>query len=206
MSDSDKYKKTCATVLFLAELYMQMNAEKFDVNLIANDILHYLQMLLGREDTENVRCVCLCLKLVGYDLSRDNSMSVKINGILEELTKINENNPSRYPIIASVITLKKNNWGRDIASEIEDITKALSNSSNLNKESSVPPYGRDVDEPVFYGPDGYQISAEECEFLTQHVEETEFQNPNNYVIIDCIDPEADPETKEHYLSFLKESK
>lgn len=206
MSDSDKYKKTCATVLFLAELYMQMNAEKFDVNLIANDILHYLQMLLGREDTENVRCVCLCLKLVGYDLSRDNSMSVKINGILEELTKINENNPSRYPIIASVITLKKNNWGRDIASEIEDITKALSSSSNLNKESSVTPYGRDVDEPVFYGPDGYQISAEECEFLTQHVEETEFQNPNNYVIIDCIDPEADPETKEHYLSFLKESK
>lgn len=198
LTDTDKNEKICATVLFLAEFYMQMNAEKFQVQLIASELIIFLRMLLSKETPENIRCVCLCLKLVGFDLSRDNSVIGGVNDILEELRKLNVSTPGKYPMINSVITLEKNNWGRE-NTNLEDTDEPTSNSN-----ATISQYGRDIDEPVFYGPDGYQISAEECEFLTQRVEETEYQDPSNYVIIDCVDPELDPDTKEHYLSFLQE--
>lgn len=204
MVAAEKYDKTCATVLFLAELYMQMNEEKFDVNLLATDIVYFLGTLIVSETPANIRCVCLCLKLVGYNLSRDQSMVGSIQGIIEKLQRIDQDSPNKYPIISSVINLQKNNWGRDVSpvEEKDEVANLAIGSINLNQGSTSSAYAGDVDEPVFYGPDGFQISAEECEFLTQHAEESEFQNPDNYVIIDCVDPEQDPETRDDYRSFL----
>uniref|UniRef100_A0A1A9UDQ1 MIF4G domain-containing protein n=1 Tax=Glossina austeni TaxID=7395 RepID=A0A1A9UDQ1_GLOAU len=69
---TNQESKMRETTLFLAELYIQLRGEEFHTQFIAESILYSLKRLLT-ENFDNVRCVCLTLKLAGYDLTADFS-------------------------------------------------------------------------------------------------------------------------------------
>lgn len=189
--------KVRETALFLAELYMQLRGDDSRIYLIAENIVYSLKQLLEHVVAENVRCICLTLKLAGYDLSTDCPQDMK--EIIASLEAINSENPGKYPLASNVISLQKNNWGR----------KASGSDSLGDPETSKPPEPpRISDDPVFYGPDGREITAEECEFLTNGASggigggSTDNDDDQD---LDDLDPEMDEETERDYKLFLKQA-
>ncbi|XP_073846625.1 uncharacterized protein [Musca autumnalis] len=194
---SNQQGKVRETALFLAELYMQLRGDDTRIYLIAENIVYSLKQLLEHVVAENVRCICLTLKLAGYDLSTDCNEEMK--EIIASLERINSENPGKYPLASNVISLQKNNWGR----------KAPGSEGLGEGESSKPQEPpRQSDDPVFYGPDGREITAEECEFLTNGASSganggsTDNDDDND---LDDLDPEMDEETERDYKLFLKQA-
>ncbi|XP_061399984.1 polyadenylate-binding protein-interacting protein 1 [Musca vetustissima] len=193
---SNQQGKVRETALFLAELYMQLRGDDTRIYLIAENIVYSLKQLLDHVVAENVRCICLTLKLAGYDLSTDCPEDMK--EIIASLERINSENPGKYPLASNVISLQKNNWGR----------KAPGSEGLGEGESSKPTEPpRQSDDPVFYGPDGREITAEECEFLTNGASganggSTDNDDDND---LDDLDPEMDEETERDYKMFLKQA-
>lgn len=189
--------KVRETALFLAEIYMQLRGDDSRIYLIAENIVFSLKELLSMEDNkDNIRCICLTLKLAGYDLTSDCAGDMK--EIIAKLDAINCQNPGKYPLANNVISLQKNNWGR----------KAIGADSLGDPETSkLPQPLRDSDDPVFYGPDGREITAEECEFLTNGAAGTAASSDNEDDNDDVdLDPEMDEETERDFKMFLKQSK
>ncbi|XP_075169468.1 polyadenylate-binding protein-interacting protein 1-like [Haematobia irritans] len=193
--------KVRETALFLAELYMQLRGDDSRIYLIAENIVYSLKQLLQHVTADNVRCICLTLKLAGYDLSQDCSEDIK--EIISSLDTINMENPGKYPLASNVISLQKNNWGR----------KVSGSDSLADAESSKPPEPlRISDDPVFYGPDGREITAEECEFLTNGANNDAAAaaggvngSSDNEDELGELDPEMDEETERDYKLFLKQA-
>ncbi|XP_037807932.1 polyadenylate-binding protein-interacting protein 1-like [Lucilia sericata] len=188
--------KVRETALFLAELYMQLRGDDSRIYLIAENIVFSLKELLSMEDNkDNIRCICLTLKLAGYDLTADCAAEMK--DIIAKLDAINCQNPGKYPLANNVISLQKNNWGR----------KAIGADSLGDPETSkLPQPLRDSDDPVFYGPDGREITAEECEFLTNGAAGTAASSDNEDDNDDVdLDPEMDEETERDFKLFLKQA-
>ena len=188
--------KVRETALFLAELYMQLRGDDSRIQLIAENIVFSLKQLLSINDNkDNMRCICLTLKLAGYDLTADCNEDMK--EIIAKLDTINCQNPGKYPLASNVIALQKNNWGRKIAGA----------ESPVEADSTKPlePL-RISDDPVFYGPDGREITAEECEFLTNGAAGTAVSSDNDEDNDDVdLDPEMDEETERDFKQFLKQS-
>uniref|UniRef100_A0A1B0BX48 MIF4G domain-containing protein n=1 Tax=Glossina palpalis gambiensis TaxID=67801 RepID=A0A1B0BX48_9MUSC len=191
---NNQERKMRETTLFLAELYMQLRGEECHTQFIAERILYSLKRLLT-ENFENVRCVCLTLKLAGYDLTADSSKGME--DIILELNAIHRRSPGLYPLVSIVIALQENNWGRKVPrSKIPTEDTKLIDSFRYN------------DGPVFYGPDGSVITKEECEFLTTNgigiSDSTDNVDiDNDYDIV--LDPEMDEETERAYIEFTKQS-
>lgn len=202
MSKPNLQQKVRETALFLAELYMQLRGDDSKIHLIAENIVFALKQLLSRENADNVRCICLTLKLAGYDLTAD--CPTDMQDIIERLDSINCQHPGRYPLAANVISLQKNNWGRK---------HSLSNSvcHEEGKANKLSESLRVSDEPIFYGPDGRELSAEESDFLTSHVGVEGAAGPGSTDEEDVIDldvdldPEMDEETERAYKEFCKQN-
>uniref|UniRef100_A0A1A9X4B5 MIF4G domain-containing protein n=1 Tax=Glossina brevipalpis TaxID=37001 RepID=A0A1A9X4B5_9MUSC len=191
----NQQNKVRETALFLAELYMQLRGEEFRIHLIAENIVYSLKQLLSKENLENVRCICLTLKLAGFDLTADCPDDMK--EIIIELNAINSRSPGKYPLAANVISLERNNWGRKISGS-ESPTEA--------GKLMEPP--RSSDDPVFYGPDGSIITDEECEFLTTSANGIPGSIDNDEIDNDSdvdLDPEMDEETEHAYKEFIRQS-
>ncbi|KAM7343596.1 uncharacterized protein ACRADG_010581 isoform 1-T4 [Cochliomyia hominivorax] len=188
--------KVRETALFLAELYMQLRGDDSRIYLIAENIVFSLKELLSMEDNkDNIRCICLTLKLAGYDLTSDCANDMK--EIIAKLDAINCQNPGKYPLANNVISLQKNNWGRK--------TVNPDSPAEPEKPKKVEPL-RVSDDPVFYGPDGREITAEECEFLTNGAAGTAASSDNEDENDDLdLDPEMDEETERDFKLFLKQS-
>ncbi|KAI9578369.1 polyadenylate-binding protein-interacting protein 1-like [Glossina fuscipes] len=192
---TNQQNKVRETALFLAELYMQLRGEEFRIHLIAENIVYSLKQLLSKENADNVRCICLTLKLAGYDLTADCPGDMK--EIIVELNDINNKSPGKYPLAANVISLEKNNWGRKISG---------SESPIEGNKLMEPP--RSSDDPVFYGPDGSVITDEECEFLTISANGIPGSIDNDEIDNDSdvdLDPEMDEETEHAYKEFIRQS-
>uniref|UniRef100_A0A1A9ZNT0 MIF4G domain-containing protein n=1 Tax=Glossina pallidipes TaxID=7398 RepID=A0A1A9ZNT0_GLOPL len=192
---TNQQNKVRETALFLAELYMQLRGEEFRIHLIAENIVYSLKQLLSKENADNVRCICLTLKLAGYDLTADCPDDMK--EIIVELNAINNRSPGKYPLAANVISLEKNNWGRKISG---------SESPIEGNKLMEPP--RSSDDPVFYGPDGSVITDEECEFLTTSANGIPGSTDNDEIDNDSdvdLDPEMDEETEHAYKEFIRQS-
>lgn len=149
--------KVRGTTLFLAELYMQLRKPN-DLNRnaeIAIRIIEAAKVLLSKEGPENIKCVCQCLKLCGYELERDRRE--ELMGILHTLEKLEgstDNSTGRF--IRSVLDLQQKSWGRN-----EEIVPVI--PPPMNECASAADEFHD--SPVFYGPDGQVMTQEENDFL-----------------------------------------
>ncbi|XP_017049735.1 polyadenylate-binding protein-interacting protein 1 [Drosophila ficusphila] len=189
---SNEQQKVRETALFLAELYMQLRGDDDSrIQLIAENIVYSLGKLLQNESKENVRCICQTLKLAGYDLTADCAKDMQ--EIIAALQAIELNSPGKHPMAASVIALQQNNWGRKVSN-------ALGGDEDL-----VPEPPRLSDEPVFYGPDGRELTAEETDFLAAedggNSDGDDFDGDGGELEMDA---EMDEETERAYKEFCKQ--
>uniref|UniRef100_A0A4Y0BEH1 MIF4G domain-containing protein n=1 Tax=Anopheles funestus TaxID=62324 RepID=A0A4Y0BEH1_ANOFN len=182
--------KVRGATLFLAELYMQLrNPQQTFGKTISEYIINAITILLMKEGPENIKCVCQCLKLCGYELEQDRPD--KVETILKNLQTPKAVQSSTEAMIRSVLELRKNSWGRS-----EEIATA--------SPSPGPEYKH---HPVFYGPDGKMLTEEESSFLATNIESAGEQNAyGNYDDEDefgMVDPDDDPEVQEAYEAFLQ---
>ncbi|XP_011493363.2 uncharacterized protein LOC5568520 isoform X1 [Aedes aegypti] len=149
--------KVRGTTLFLAELYMQLRKPS-DMNRngeIAMRIIEAAKVLLSKEGPENIKCVCQCLKLCGYELERDRRDELlDILHTLGQLENSTDNSTGRF--IRSVLDLQQKSWGRN-----EEIVPVI--QPQMSEPVSV--VDEFHDSPVFYGPDGQVMTQEENDFL-----------------------------------------
>ncbi|XP_052839559.1 polyadenylate-binding protein-interacting protein 1 isoform X3 [Drosophila gunungcola] len=191
---SNEQQKVRETALFLAELYMQLRGDDDSrIQLIAVNIVYSLSKLLLSESNENVRCLCQTLKLAGYDLSADCHKDMQ--EIITALQAIELKSPGKYAMAASVIALQQNNWGRKV-----------SNALGGDEDTVAEPL-RLSDEPVFYGPDGRELTAEETDFLaTEDGDGSDGDDFDGDVGDLEMDAEMDEETERAYKEFCKQGK
>ncbi|CAD7011356.1 polyadenylate-binding protein-interacting protein 1 [Ceratitis capitata] len=196
---TNQQQKVRETALFLAELYMQLRGDDTRIHLIAANIVYSLKQLLSKESSDNIRCICLTLKLAGYDLTAD--CPTEMREIIERLDALNVKSPGKYPLAANVISLQKNNWGRKVNSPTAEVEAAV---------AKAPEPLRMSDEPIFYGPDGRELTAEETDFLTDGAAalrgsgSTDEDGEMGDLDID-LDPEMDEETEKAYKEFCKQN-
>lgn len=148
--------KVRGTTLFLAELYMQLRKPN-DLQRngeIAMRIIAAAKVLLSKEGPENIKCVCQCLKLCGFELERDcRDHLMEILKTLGEMEGSTDNSTGRF--IRSVLDLQQKSWGRN-----EEVVPVL--LAPINERSATDEF---TDSPVFYGPDGQVMTEEENDFL-----------------------------------------
>ncbi|XP_033234309.1 polyadenylate-binding protein-interacting protein 1 isoform X3 [Drosophila pseudoobscura] len=190
---SGEQQKVRETALFLAELYMQLRGDDdARIQLIAVNIVYSLTKLLACESAENVRCICQTLKLAGYDLTADCPKDML--NIITALKEIELKTNGRYAMAASVIALQQNNWGRKVSNALG------------GEEDTVAEPPRLSDEPVFYGPDGHELTAEETDFLAAE-DDANGSEGDEFDVRDGdldLDPEMDEETERAYKDFCKQ--
>lgn len=146
--------KVRGTTLFLAELYMQLRKPHDKRNgEIAMRITSAAKILLSKEGPENIKCVCQCLKLCGFELERDRRED--LTGILAQLGRLEGSiDCSTGRFVRSVLELQQKSWGRS-----EEVVPQANQSLS---DSACDEFN---DSPVFYGPDGSIMTEEENEFL-----------------------------------------
>ncbi|XP_011189080.1 polyadenylate-binding protein-interacting protein 1 [Zeugodacus cucurbitae] len=199
---TNQQQKVRETALFLAELYMQLRGDDTRIHLIAENIVYSLKQLLSKESSDNIRCICLTLKLAGYDLTAD--CPIEMREIIEILQAVNHKSQGKYPLAANVISLQKNNWGRKLNSPTAEVEAAAAAASRA------PEPLRMSDEPIFYGPDGRELTAEETDFLSDGAAavpgsgSTDEDGEGGDLDID-LDPEMDEETEKAYKEFCKQN-
>ncbi|XP_053963573.1 polyadenylate-binding protein-interacting protein 1 [Anastrepha ludens] len=196
---SNQQQKVRETALFLAELYMQLRGDDTRIHLIAENIVYSLKQLLSKESSDNVRCICLTLKLAGYDLTAD--CPTEMREIIERLDAVNVKWPGKYPLAANVISLQKNNWGRKVNSPTAEVEAAATAAAKT------PEPLRMSDEPIFYGPDGRELTAEETDFLADGAAAMPGSGSTDEdadLDVD-LDPEMDEETEKAYKEFCKQN-
>lgn len=163
--------KVRGTTLFLAELYMQLRSPQHKLGQdIARHIIYAIEILLRKEGPENVKCVCQCLKLCGFELERDCQEDVDtILRMLENMQQSTQSSVSN--LIKSVLDLRNKAWGRseELAVPACAPVPTMPNPlppAVLAMGGGVPGAGLEFnDSPVFYGPDGEVITEEENSFL-----------------------------------------
>ncbi|XP_023171127.1 polyadenylate-binding protein-interacting protein 1 isoform X4 [Drosophila hydei] len=199
MQSIEQQQKVRETALFLAELYMQLRGDDdARIQLIAVNIVYSLKKLLAYESSENVRCICQTLKLAGYDLSADCKEDMQF--IIASLQAFEYKSPGKYAMVANVIALQQNNWGRKVSN-------ALGGDDDSVAKPPEPP--RLSDEPVFYGPDGRELTAEETDFLAAEDDDATGSDGDEFDVRDTdldLDPEMDEETERAYKDFCKQGK
>lgn len=188
--------KVRGTTLFLAELYMQLRKPN-DImrnSELAIRIIDAAKVLLGKEGPENIKCVCQCLKLCGYELERD--CNVELMDILHTLGQLEgstDNSTGRF--IHSVLELQQKSWGRN--EEVVPVIQPINEPTSPTEE---------FDSPVFYGPDGQVMTQEENDFLETATPESfeEYEgiegDPDELVDDDNMDPEIKQAFKEFVIS------
>ncbi|XP_037946670.1 polyadenylate-binding protein-interacting protein 1-like [Teleopsis dalmanni] len=182
------------TALFLAELYMQLRGDDTRILLIAENIMRTLKLLISKETADNVRCICLTLKLAGFDLTKD--CPAEMQEIINILDGINQKNPGKYPLAVSVISLQKNNWGRKCSS-----------SNSFSESEKIPEPLRTSDEPIFYGPDGRELTAEEAEFLQGGATGGGSTDDEDLTELEVdFDPEMDEEAEKAFKEFRQQKR
>lgn len=186
----NEQSKVRGTTLFLAELYMQLRNDGNRIKDIAQNIVFSINQLLRKTTPENMKCICMTLKLAGYDLEFDCQADMKI--IIQNLTSVTALDVSTSRILENVLNLQKNKWGR--MSEPSAATLQQFNNANNSVRLS--------DDPVFYGPDGQILTEEESNFLVANLTGNEGGDGDDSDLE--VDPEMDAETRKAYKAFLKQ--
>lgn len=164
--------------LFYAQIYSQLNYELF-----GKCLLKALEKLPPSPD--NVKYICQTLKLTGAKLEAlDKDL---INEIINQLNYLCNSLPSSMSfLVQSVIKLRKSNWGQ------VDI-QAVSPPSEPYEWS---------DGPVFYGPDGVELTSEESEFLAENLNDFIIDDTNPDMLWNP-EPEMNEEIQEAFAEFVR---
>lgn len=178
----------CNLSLLLAELYVQLSYD----NIYGSLVIESLESTLLCGDGNSIKAVCQVLKLTGASLEARNKEA--INAIFMKLIAVKESQIlSIKNLIDSVLNLRSSNWG-----QIENNIN-VTNNRYQNQESQVF-----HDGPIFYGPDGHELSEEECQFLNENC------SSQSEILSDCyddyaseLDPEMDEEMQAAYDQFLR---
>ncbi|XP_049805510.1 polyadenylate-binding protein-interacting protein 1 [Schistocerca nitens] len=175
-------------LMFLAELFVQLEGETF----LCTEICYIIDLLLFNEMPENVKRVCQTLKLAGRYI--DSMDTVAMDRIMNKLCKLTNKatcDKSLSCQIMSVAELRRASWGSNV-----------NEAPNQNSEPSVVNVGSD---PIFYGPDGSILSAEESKFLEENYEEVGTAGEDDMVIWDYEDPmNGLDDAFEEFLRFSKQ--
>lgn len=186
----NEQSKVRGTTLFLAELYMQLRNDGNRIKDIAQNIVFSINQLLRKTTPENMKCICMTLKLAGYDLEFDCPADMKV--IIQNLTSVTALDVSTSRILENVLNLQKNKWGR-MSEPPAAVIQPFNNANSV----------RLSDDPVFYGPDGQILTEEESNFLVANLaaEGNAVEGSDSDLE---VDPEMDAETRKAYKAFLKQ--
>lgn len=185
--------------LFLAELYSQLEIQmgnvKERVENLGIAVLEVLDTLLKFATPENLKCACQILKCVGAYLEdqRRNVANSDLDVIFLKLKKAMESDSCSRDIkrmMSSVLELRAVDWGRSSHSSSPSSEPVQETTCRLN-------------EPVFYGPDGLPISAEETLFLESQQLSPEFPDMDEYDEDIYGSDEMDEGIQEAYEEFLR---
>ncbi|KAF5304138.1 hypothetical protein FQA39_LY01923 [Lamprigera yunnana] len=173
--------------LLLAELYyVHLNSPIYGALVIKS-----LQNTLSCGDQSSVKAVCQVLKLTGSALEVENKEA--INAIFKKLMTSGESQALPVKnLIDSVVTLRSLNWGQ--------MENNINNSNNrYQNEEQVY-----TDGPIFYGPDGIQLTEEECQFLNENCSNQSeiLTDASDADFATEFDPEMDEEMQAAFDQFL----
>ncbi|EZA59452.1 Polyadenylate-binding protein-interacting protein [Ooceraea biroi] len=176
-------KKCNGLILFLSELVAQMD-EPYAF-LIGELLVRFISKVLLKPASNSVKHICQALKLAGRILEKDEHRKEEMENMMRALTELVNNGQVDTHVgnmVNSVHELRKD-WGRSArctSSETNNVS-----SSDVQQQSEQPSastrdfsetgiaLARQVDHslnlPVMYGPDGEILSAEESQFLQDHI-------------------------------------
>ncbi|XP_076232327.1 polyadenylate-binding protein-interacting protein 1 isoform X2 [Calliopsis andreniformis] len=192
----EEQRRCHGLILFLAELVTQMeHTSAFDLGGL---LIQLIIVVLKKPALNSVKYICQALKLAGHTLEKGKGRSRKeMENMMRSLTELvttGRVDSHVRRMVHSVHELRNGNWGQTSA----DSTVESLEPVNLNQA---------VDEPVFYGPDGKVLTAEENKFLEDVADSA--TNIENHVILEhgYEDEkwlsEEDDEIGDAYEEFLK---
>lgn len=149
----DEEKKCHGLILFLAELVIQMESSL--ATALAKLLLQLISDVLQSPAPNTAKNICQALKLAGNTLESDGSSKKEMEQVMQKLSKlVTEGRVDHHVgrMVQGVNNLRNENWGNSVKTESD------TNSTSATQQS---------DEPVFYGPDGNVLSAEESKFLQE---------------------------------------
>jgi len=155
--------------LFLAELFQQLEiqvgAVVQRVQVLGNAIPDLILTLASKPVRENVKCIVGTLKCCGSVLEEEERSKPANNGAtpvldrmfnsLKECSEGSELEDSLAEMLINLVKLRNSNWGHSPPSSIQ-----------MQPES--PGLGTFNLEPVFYAPDGQELTMEEYDFLQEY--------------------------------------
>ncbi|KAB0796628.1 hypothetical protein PPYR_10689 [Photinus pyralis] len=171
--------------LLLAELYTQLDYDTIYADLVINSLIGILKSY----DENNVKAACQVLKLTGFAL--ENTHKNEISDIFTKLFAARDHQLLAIKnLIDSVISLREQNWGRT--------TPSINTTHNSNQTTNVA-----HDGPVFYGPDGQELTEEEQQFLDNcSSHSTQSDAVTDFIDEDWWDPEMTDEIMEAFEQFI----
>ncbi|KAF7994756.1 hypothetical protein HCN44_004228 [Aphidius gifuensis] len=159
----DDEKKCHGLIMTLAELVAQMDSTGSG-SALGKLLLELISITLKNPGPNSAKLICQSLKLAGQFLERDSTTNrQEIERVMHELTELVTNGRVDVHVgrmVNSVCELRTSNWGRIVSSHGPtpvDINQT--NTQNQDNQNN-----QQFDEPVFYGPDGMVLSAEERRF------------------------------------------
>lgn len=173
--------------LLLAELYTQLDYDTIYANLVINSLIGILESC----DENSVKAACQVLKLTGFAL--EHSHRKEISDIFTKLLAARDHQLLAIKnLIDSVISLKEQNWGRT--------TPNINITHNSNHTTDITHVG-----PVFYGPDGQELTEEEQQFLDDNCSSRDSTHSDTFIDgidDDWWDPEMTDEIREAFEQFI----
>ncbi|KZC11385.1 Polyadenylate-binding protein-interacting protein 1, partial [Dufourea novaeangliae] len=192
----DEQKKCHGLILFLAELVTQM--EHTSAFGLGDLLIQLIITVLKKPAPNSVKNICQALKLAGQTLEKDKRSRKEMETMMRALTELVtagrvDSHVGR--MVHSVHQLRNGNWGQTSTAD-----------TSVESTQTVDP-NQTLGEPVFYGPDGKVLTAEEKKFLADVADCT--TNIDNHVTLESYYedemklPSDDDEIDEAYEEFLK---
>ncbi|XP_076631742.1 polyadenylate-binding protein-interacting protein 1 [Colletes latitarsis] len=151
----EEQKRCHGLILFLAELVTQM--EHTSAFGLGDILIQLIIITLKKPAPNSVKHICQALKLAGHTLEKDKGGSHKEMEImmraLTELVTAGRVDLHVGRMVDSVHELRNGNWG-----QTSTVDSSVESMEHIDPNQA-------VDVPIFYGPDGKVLTAEENKFL-----------------------------------------
>ncbi|XP_059471503.1 polyadenylate-binding protein-interacting protein 1 isoform X2 [Neocloeon triangulifer] len=157
-------KRLHSFTLFLAELFIQLETKKgtgAKISVLGQELYEDLKLLLSSPNDDNVKCACQVLKLAGMHLEQevDSASMDQLEELLTQAQSCPNLKPNMAILAKSVINLRHQTWGRSPPSPAQPQWSSADGASHQSNHFT--------NEPVYYGPDGQILTAEESRFLQE---------------------------------------
>lgn len=208
----DNKERVFGFSLFVGELYTHLEitpkagasggGTSHRIAVLAKALPRILNLIVQQHEDKNVKNVCQVLKFTGAHLAEEEGLEAEMNQLEESLRRASMSpNVAEHlrQMACKVLELKACNWGK---------------SSAPVQQTTIPPQQHNQlitqlqntninDEPVFYGPDGQELTEEENQFIAEQLAYLEDdENSENW---STAEGEMDEEMMRDYDQFLKDT-